>query len=82
MLNLIPGGSVTNQENRQRDIDAMRESIRLDWLKHAERPLMSLPEQAALKESIGLLIADLIQLVHEIDGLQAAESRSRRSSMD
>jgi hypothetical protein len=82
MLNLTPGGSVTNQENLQRDIDAIRESIRFDWFKHAEKPLMSLPEQAALKESISLLIADLVQLVCEIDGLQAAESRSTRSSMD
>jgi hypothetical protein len=82
MLNLIPGGAMTNQENLQRDIDAMRESIRLDWFKHAEKSLISLPEQAALKESISLLIADLVQLIREIDGLQAAESRSTRSSMD
>ena len=82
MLNSTLGGAVTNQENLQRDIDAIRESLRLDWFKHAEKPLMSLPEQAALKESISLLIADLVQLVHEIDGLQAAELRSTRSSMD
>lgn len=73
---------MTNQENLQRDIDAMRESLRLDWFKHAEKPLMSQPEQVALKESISLLIADLIQLVREIDGLQAAELKSTRSSMD
>ena len=73
---------MTNQESLKRDIHAMRESIRLDWFKHAEKPLMSLTEQAALKESISLLIADLDKLVHEIDGLQAAESRSTRSSMD
>jgi hypothetical protein len=40
---------VTKIENLQRDIDTVRESVRLDWFDLAEKPLISQPEQMALK---------------------------------
>jgi len=73
---------MTKMENLQRDIDTMHESIRLDWFDLAEKPLVSQPEQKALKQSIGMLMADLNELAREIDAIRAGELRSTRSTMD
>jgi hypothetical protein len=73
---------MTKIEKLQRDIDTVRESIRLDWFDLAEKPLMSQPEQMALKRSIGVLMADLHELAREIDAIRAAELGSTRSTMD
>jgi hypothetical protein len=73
---------MTKMENLQRDIDTMHESIRLDWLDLAEKPFVSQPEQMALKQSIGMLMADLNELAREIDAIRAGELRATRSTMD
>ncbi len=73
---------MTKIESLQSDIETVRESIRLDWFDLAEKPAMSQPEQMALKESIGALMAELHELAREIDAIQAAELRSTRSTMD
>lgn len=50
----------------QHDIDTLKESIRLDWVDMASRP-MSPAERGALRTHIGFLIRELENLLRRLD---------------
>ena len=56
---------MTEQEILKRDIDGLRESIRLGWVEMAEKPMSNL-ERQGLREHINLLINELKLLLERL----------------
>jgi hypothetical protein len=57
---------LTEAEKLKRDIDAVKESIRLEWLALAERPMSPL-ERQNVRQSIAALIETLQELLERLD---------------
>jgi hypothetical protein len=59
---------MTDQEILKRDIDSLRESIRLAWQDMASKP-MSPTERRQLREGISQLVDELKGLLVRLDGV-------------
>ena len=64
------GDALTEAEKLKRDIDTLRESIRLDWAELDQLP-MSADERAGIREHIKTCVKDLTDLLARLDGLNA-----------
>jgi hypothetical protein len=63
-----PKVPVTEADKLKRDIDTLRESIRLDWLDLASKPL-TVSDCAALRSDIVALGLELRNLIERFDAL-------------
>jgi hypothetical protein len=60
---------MTEREKLQRDIDTLRESIRLNWLDLSRLPL-NFQEAQAIRAEINVCVRDLADLLMRLDQLK------------
>jgi hypothetical protein len=65
---------MTDHEKLRRDIDGLKENIRLGWVEIGSRP-MTPEEQRELRNHITLLVAELAQLLVRLDEGHAPDQK-------
>jgi hypothetical protein len=61
---------VTEEEKLRRDIETLREAIRLDWADLAQLPLTP-EERQGIRHNVTICVRDLADLLARLDNLDA-----------